>query len=97
MMKVTTMVRLKFPKYPTFRAVSALSDLFFLRIQQQLENSAGPIMAVVDGPPSEAGPSSGPHRMRITAGGSMPAYIRFALSFLNVSLVLGAEASIAWP
>lgn len=54
-------------------------------------------MAVVDGPPSEAGPSSGPHRMRITAGGSMPAYIRFALSFLNVSWIPGAPASIAWP
>jgi hypothetical protein len=33
----------------------------------------------------EAGPSSGPHRMRITTGGSVQAYVTFALSFLKAS------------
>jgi hypothetical protein len=33
----------------------------------------------------EAGPSSGPHRMRITTGGSVQAYVTFALAFLKAS------------
>jgi len=32
----------------------------------------------------EAGPSSGPHRMRITSGGSIPSYVKFAVGFLLV-------------
>jgi hypothetical protein len=33
----------------------------------------------------EAGPSSGPHRMRITTGGSVQAYVTFASAFLKAS------------
>jgi len=61
-----------------------VGDLLFVCARQLHSSSTS--MAIPSQSSSEAGPSTGPHRMRITSGGSVPAYIRFALSFLNVSL-----------
>lgn len=34
---------------------------------------------------AEAGPSTGPHHMRISSGGSIANYVKFALDFLEVT------------
>lgn len=35
----------------------------------------------------EAGPSTGPHHMRISTGGSIASYVKFALDFLQVRYI----------